>query len=269
MSGAQLSFILYSRLYLVRGLLITVLLLVITSPNVCFALSHQLCHSMTSSSSLKTSNWFTLFSLFQHTPSGSGRADTNPLLSCLHFFYSIPLDVRSFWKSSFGAISSLTFCTLAIFSPFDIPIMRSLNSKNFFPWSGFFVKSATILLVWHYSNPMSLFSIRSWMKKYLILMCFFRIELDARPFFSVSIALMLSWYSVDFFTSKPWLWRNAFFHKTYGDASQTPTSSLIVELVALIFYFFYALMTQPFLMEIVSPVCPFKSGWVPYDSSIY
>ena len=37
----------------------------ITDTNVCVTLSRQVCHSMTSSSSLKTSNRFTFFSLFQ------------------------------------------------------------------------------------------------------------------------------------------------------------------------------------------------------------
>ena len=44
----------------------TVLRLVITDTNVCVRFSHQVFHSMTSSSSLKTLNRFTLFSLFQH-----------------------------------------------------------------------------------------------------------------------------------------------------------------------------------------------------------
>ena len=111
----------------------------------------------------------------------------------VQFFDSIPLDVQTFLISSFCAISSLTFRITTIFTPFDIPMMWSLNLKNFFPWSSFAMKSATILLVWQYYKPMFLLSIRSWMKKYLISMCFVRIELDARPFFSSIIALMLYW----------------------------------------------------------------------------
>ena len=65
MSGAHLSFIWYSYLYFVRGLLITVRRLIVTDTNVCVALSRQVCHSMTSLSSLKTANRFTFFSLFQ------------------------------------------------------------------------------------------------------------------------------------------------------------------------------------------------------------
>ena len=104
-------------------------------------------------------------------------------------------------------------------------------------------------------------------KSYPISMCLVRIELDARPFFSSIIALIFSWYNVDLFTSKPWFWSKTFVHKTCADASWTQTSSLIVELAALTFFFFDTLVTQPFLMDIVAPVCPFKSGLVPYDPS--
>ena len=65
MSGAHLSFIWYTRLYLVWGLVITVRRLIVTGKNVCVTLSRQVCHSMTSLSSLKTSDWFTLFLIFQ------------------------------------------------------------------------------------------------------------------------------------------------------------------------------------------------------------
>ena len=131
------------------------------------------------------------------------------------------------------------------------------------------MKSATILSVWQYSKPMSSFYILFCMKKYLVSMCFFQLKLDARPFFSSSIALMSSWYSVALITSKPWFWRNAFVHNHCGDASCTPTSLLIVELVALIFCFLNDIVTQLFLMEIVAPVCTFISGWVPYDASTH
>ena len=35
------------------------------------------------------------------------------------------------------------------------------------------------------------------------------------------------------------------------------------------FLFFNALVTQPFLMDIVAPVCPFRLGWVLYDASTH
>ena len=153
MSGAHLSLIYYSRLYLVQGL-------VITATHICVTLSHQVCQSMTSS--LKISNQFSLFSIFQHTPTGSGCVDSNPPFAWIDCFGSSPLTVHvwvnclgssplyvwPFFKSSFCAISSLTFCTSAIFSLFYIPMMRSLNSEIFFPWGGLVMKSSIILSVW-------------------------------------------------------------------------------------------------------------------------
>ena len=166
---------------------------------------------------------------------------------------------------------SLTFRPLALFSLpgfSHIPMMQSLNSK-IFPWSGLVMKSATILSVWKYSRMISPFSIQSCMKKYLILMCFFLLELEALPFFSGNIAVMLPWYSIYFSTSNIWLWRKAFVHNTCGDASWTPTTSLIVELVVFTFCLFDALVTHTLPMDVVTPVCPFKSGCFPYDASTY
>ena len=65
MSGAHLSFLLFSRLYFVRGLVKMVWRLMIKDINVCVTLFRQVCHSMTSSPSLKTSNRFAFFSLFK------------------------------------------------------------------------------------------------------------------------------------------------------------------------------------------------------------
>ena len=71
MSSAHLSFILYPRLILVLGPVITVRRLMITDRNVWVTSSRQVCHSMTSSSSLKTSNWFTFFSFSQRSQPAS------------------------------------------------------------------------------------------------------------------------------------------------------------------------------------------------------
>ena len=73
MSGAHLSFILYSSLYLVRGSVITVRRLMITDTNVCVTLSRQVCHLMTSSSPLKTSNRFYILITFPTSSSVSRR----------------------------------------------------------------------------------------------------------------------------------------------------------------------------------------------------
>ena len=68
MSVAHLSFILYSRIYLVGELVTTVRRLIVTDTNIYVMLSCKVCHSMALSSSLKTLNQFKLFSLFQQIP---------------------------------------------------------------------------------------------------------------------------------------------------------------------------------------------------------
>ena len=69
---------------------------------------------------------------------------------------------------------------------------------------------------------------------------FVLIELDARPFFSIRIALMLSWYSVALLTSNPWFRRKDFFNSTCGYALCTATSSQFFELVVFNFFLWYA-----------------------------
>ena len=75
------------------GLVIAVWRLIVTDTNVCVTLSHQVCHLMTSSSSLKTSNWFTFFSLFQQWQQNKGKF-TAPI-SALFYPTSPPLQHRA------------------------------------------------------------------------------------------------------------------------------------------------------------------------------
>jgi hypothetical protein len=67
------------------------------------------------------------------------------------------------------------------------------NFWNAAPCSGFVKKSAIISWVGQYSTKTSPDAIRSMTKKYRILMCLVRFLLDARPCFSSSIELWLSW----------------------------------------------------------------------------
>ena len=100
-------------------------------------------------------------------------------------------------------------------------------------------------------------------------MCFVLIKLDARPFLSSRIALMLSWYSVDLITSKHWLCRKYSVHNTCGNASCNNTTSLMVEIVVSTLCFFESLVTHTFLVDIIAPVHPFRSGCVPYYVSTH
>ena len=133
------------------------------------------------------------------------------------------------------------------------------------------MKSANILSVWQYSRLMSPFSV-SFLYPFLYeeicdfnMFCSAWARLAAVLFEQHCAHVVL--IQCRFFTSKPWLWRNYFVQKNCDDASWTPTSSLIVELTALIFCFLNALVTQTFPMEIIAPVCTFISAWVPYEVS--
>ena len=72
--------------------------------------------------------------------------------------------------------------------------MIFLNCMNFLPCRGLVKKSATISSVAQYSVLSSHFLMRSVMKKYLMLRCLVRLELDALPLFSSRISDWLSWY---------------------------------------------------------------------------
>ena len=71
-------------------------------------------------------------------------------------------------------------------------MMRFLNFLNKEPWVGFVMKSPVISAVGHHSTCNSFLLIRSVMKKYRMLMCLVRFVLEALPFFSKRIALLLS-----------------------------------------------------------------------------
>ena len=78
----------------------------------------------------------------------------------------------------------------------DTFMMISRNFVNNAPCSGLEKKSPTMSAVGQYSTRISLASIRSWIKKYRTFKCRVRLLLDARPLFSNSIALWLSWYTI-------------------------------------------------------------------------
>ena len=70
------------------------------------------------------------------------------------------------------------------------PMIKSLNFTKTEPCSGLVIKSATMSFVGHHSTRASPFEIRSVIKKYLTLMCFVRLLLEAFPFRSNSIVLL-------------------------------------------------------------------------------
>jgi hypothetical protein len=74
----------------------------------------------------------------------------------------------------------------------DFPIIKSLFLANAAPCSGFVQKSAIISSVGHQSMETLSFLTISVTKKYRTLMCFVLLLLEAFPFFSRSMALLLS-----------------------------------------------------------------------------
>ena len=78
-----------------------------------------------------------------------------------------------------------------------------------------------------------------------------RIKIEERPLSSRSMELLLSWYRVALLMWKPWFWRKYFVHSTWGGDLCTPTSSLMVEIIVLIFCFLDMLVNPP----------PYQSLW--------
>mmetsp|Transcript_19868 Transcript_19868/g.22532 ORF Transcript_19868/g.22532 Transcript_19868/m.22532 type:complete len:102 (+) Transcript_19868:298-603(+) len=84
------------------------------------------------------------------------------------------------------------------------PMMTALNFRNSAPCKGLVKKSANISSVGQYSMDISPLSIRSLTKKYLMWICLELPVHDFLPFFSMRVALTLSWYPLTFGGGCPW-----------------------------------------------------------------
>ena len=104
-------------------------------------------------------------------------------------------------------------------------------------------------------------------KKYLVLMCLFRLELDNLPFFSKSMALLLSCISLLCAILYPCASMNYRVHSILAISFSTPISSHSVELFLVIFCFVEKMYTYPFPRDIMAPVCPRKSSCTAYEAS--
>ena len=87
------------------------------------------------------------------------------------------------------------YIVLPDYTTITFPNNSFLNFLNSDPCNGFVNMSAIISFVDLYSTLTSPYSTLSLTKKYLILMCLVRSDVDF-PFFTSSIVLMLSWYTV-------------------------------------------------------------------------
>ena len=83
--------------------------------------------------------------------------------------------------------------------------------------------------------------------------------LDLSPFFSNSIALMLSWYNMFLLIPYPCDSKKYLVHSICGVAPSSPMSSASVDLFVFIFYLLDIMIIDPcpfFPIGIFSPVCP-------------
>ncbi len=88
-----------------------------------------------------------------------------------------------------------------------ISMIRLHNLLKWLPWRVLVMKSATISLVGHHSISTSFMLTLSVMKKYRMLMCHVHLRLDALPFFSNSMELLLSCNKRFWVTPYPWATR--------------------------------------------------------------
>ena len=92
-------------------------------------------------------------------------------------------------------------------------------------------------------------------KKYLTLIYFVVFTLEYFPFFTSIIVLLLSWYTILYFTSYPCVSINKRVHNIMGIRSSIPTSLYSVELRVLSFCFEDVDYGFPFLILMAPPVC--------------
>ena len=127
-------------------------------------------------------------------------------------------------------------------------------------------KSAYISLAGQYFSDKSFFSIRSLKKKYRTWMCFFRFILKYFQFFSMIIALILSWWNLRSSTVYPFPSMKNIYHRHCGKASSIPTILTSVDLLPFIFCFHDIFIFDPDPMYIITPVCPLQYGCAAKDA---
>ncbi len=100
-------------------------------------------------------------------------------------------------------------------------------------------------------------------------MCLVRLLLEACPFVSSSIALLLSWSKMLLLTANPWAFKKRCTQSICGIKSSTATISLSVELHVFSLCLVDLSKGNPVPMVIAPPVCPFISGCTLNDASTY
>jgi len=148
-------------------------------------------------------------------------------------------------------------------------MMKFLNLMNNDPCNGFVKKSAIISIVGQYCILISLLLTLSLIKKYLTLMWRVLFPLDALPFCSRRIALLLSWFTSAESIENPCPVRKLFVQIICGITSCRPTSSHLVELRATIFCLLAVAYMAPLPNDRIPPVWPFIVGCTAYVASTH
>ena len=143
------------------------------------------------------------------------------------------------------------------------------NRRNVAPCSVLVKKSAYISPVGQYFRYKSLFSIQYFIKKYRTRMFFVRFLLESFPLFSMSIALMLSWWKSSFSTAYPCPSMKYLNHSHCGKASSALTMLASFELLPFIFCFYDSSITDPDIMDIITLVLPLQYGCAVKDASTH
>ena len=100
-------------------------------------------------------------------------------------------------------------------------------------------------------------------------MCLVRLLLEARPFVSSSIALLLSWYKMLLLTANPWAFKKRCTQSICRIKLSTATIYLSVELRVFSLCLVDLSKGNPVPMVIAPPVCLFISGCTANDASTY
>ena len=131
------------------------------------------------------------------------------------------------------------------------------------------MKSATISLVGHQSMLISFIFTRSVIKKYRMLICLVRLPLEALPFRSNRIELLLSCNNKFSMIPYPCDNRKERVQQIIGIISSTPTNSLSVELHVFNFCFVETEMGNSLPIVNPPPVRPRMFGCTANEASTY
>ena len=144
-----------------------------------------------------------------------------------------------------------------------------MNNWNDLPCFGLVNTSAHISSVVHnyiFNFPLSTVSLTI---TYLALICLVLFPIEPRPFISISMVDILSWYIILCSTVYTCPSINYLVQITCTRAPYAPTNSPSVEIFTFNFFLLYMLITAPSLRVSIALVCPWQPSCVLYDVSTH